>query len=248
MCNCGLDPAHKARDDGFDFYGILLTMMRILIIEDHPTTAEYLAQGLKEHYFIPDIAREGQEGLFLAMQHDYAVIILDVMLPKKNGWEVISAIRKVKQTPVLFLTARDSVDDRVRGLTLGADDYLVKPFAFSELVARIQSIIRRNQLIVDDKLQIADLEIDIKKHQAIREGQSLSLTPKEFQLLLLLAQRQGEPLTRTFIAEAVWDIHFDSDTNVIDVAIKRLREKVDKPFGKKLIHSIRGVGYVLEER
>lgn len=228
---------------------LILTPMRILIIEDNPATADYLSQGLKENYFIPDIAPDGQEGLFLATHNEYEVIILDVMIPHIDGWTLVKKIRQMNtRVPILFLTAKDTVDDRVKGLELGADDYLVKPFAFSELLARIRSLLRRKQPHTTDTLTIADLIIDTQKHKVIRANHYLSLTAKEFMLLLLFANKTGEVLSRTFIAEQVWDINFDCDTNAIDVAIKRLRDKVDKDFNKKLIHSVRGVGYVFEER
>jgi two-component system copper resistance phosphate regulon response regulator CusR len=223
--------------------------MRVLIVEDNQTTADYLHQGLSEHCFLPDIAPNGQEGLFLMMNQTYDVIILDVMLPYLDGWALVKKIRDINQhIPVLFLTAKDTVDDRVKGLELGADDYLIKPFAFSELLARIRSLLRRKQPQVDTVLQLANLKIDIKKHKAVRGEHELMLTAKEFMLLHLFVSRASEVLSRTFIAEQVWDIHFDTDTNAIDVAIKRLRDKIDKGFDTKLIHSVRGVGYVFEER
>jgi two-component system copper resistance phosphate regulon response regulator CusR len=223
--------------------------MRVLVIEDNLTTADYLAQGLNENYFIPDIARDGQEGLFLATNNNYDVIILDVMLPYIDGWTLVKKIRQINiNVPILFLTAKDTVDDRVKGLELGADDYLVKPFAFSELLARIRSLLRRKQPHSTEILKIADLIIDTQKYKAMRGNNYIHLTAKEFMLLLLFVNKKGEVLSRTFIAEQVWDINFDCDTNAIDVAIKRLRDKVDKDFEKKLIHSVRGVGYVLEER
>jgi len=223
--------------------------MRLLIIEDNRTTADYLCQGLKENYFIPDIAYDGQEGLFLASNNVYDAIILDVMLPSINGWTIIEKIRQMNSNiPVLFLTAKDSVADRVKGLELGADDYLIKPFAFVELLARLRSLLRRKQPPAKEILDIADLKIDTQKHKAMRGNTHIYLTAKEFMLLRLLVDRTGEVLSRTYIAEQVWDINFDSDTNVIDVAIKRLRDKIDKDFAKKLIHSVHGVGYVLEER
>lgn len=223
--------------------------MRILIVEDNLRTVDYLLQSLKQNYFIPDIAMDGQEGLFLATTNSYDVIILDVMVPFVDGWTILKKIREANiQVPVLLLTAKDAVDDRVKGLELGADDYLVKPFAFTELLARIRSLLRRNQPITNNILQVADLKVDTQKHKAIRANTNIPLSAKEFMLLHLLVHRCGEVLTRTFIAEQVWDINFDTDTNAIDVAIKRLRDKVDKSFDKKLIHSVRGVGYVLEER
>jgi len=223
--------------------------MHILIVEDDHKTAAYLRKGLTENGFVVDVADKGEDGLFLARTGDYDLIILDVMLPEQDGWSVMAGIRQSGKTvPVLFLTARDSVQDRVKGLELGADDYLVKPFAFSELLARIYSIHRRGPGRHPDILRITDLEIDLTRHRAMRGGKRLDLTPKEFALLSLLARRAGEVLSRTLIAEQVWDMNFDSDTNVVDVAIRRLRRKVDDPFDKKLVHTVRGVGYVLEDR
>lgn len=222
--------------------------MRVLVIEDEKKTAAYLRRGLSENGFVVDVAEHGEDGLRLASSGEYDVIILDVMLPMRDGWSVLSEIRRGgRQTPVLFLTAKDSVQDRVKGLELGADDYLVKPFSFSELLARIRSILRRGPSRQPEALRIADLEIDHIRHTATRGTTGLDVTPKEFALLSLLARRKGEVLSRTLIAEQVWDIHFDSDTNVVDVAIRRLRRKVDDPFEKKLIHTVRGVGYVLKE-
>ncbi|VVC77292.1 Transcriptional activator protein CzcR [Aquicella siphonis] len=223
--------------------------MRILIVEDENKTAAYLNKGLSESGFIVDIANNGEDGLYLATHHHYDLIVLDIMLPKLDGWSILVEIRrKIPDARVLLLTARDDVEDKVKGLELGADDYLVKPFAFSELLARIRSLLRRGTAQTSDSLSIADLSIDIIKHKATRGPHRLNLTPKEFALLILLAQRTGEVLSRTLIAESVWDINFDSDTNVVDVAIRRLRQKVDDPFDKKLIHTVRGMGYVLEER
>lgn len=223
--------------------------MRILIIEDENKTASYLKKGLTESGFITDIANNGEDGLFLATHHPYDLIILDVMLPKIDGWTIIVGIRRTyPDARVLFLTARDGVEDKVKGLELGADDYLVKPFAFSELLARIRTLMRRGSTQSSDTITIADLSIDIIRHKANRGSQRLMLTPKEFALLVMFAQRTGEVLSRTLIAESVWDINFDSDTNVVDVAIRRLRQKVDDPFDKKLIHTVRGMGYVFEER
>ena len=222
--------------------------MRILIVEDERKTAEYLRQGLSEHGFIVDCAADGVDGLHLAKTEPYDLVILDVALPGRDGWQVIDALRKEKSTPVVFLTARDRVEDRVKGLELGADDYLVKPFAFSELLARIRTVLRRGSHREPDVLRIANLELDVARRRVTRDGQRVDLTPKEFGLLHLLMRRQGEVLSRTMIAEQVWDINFDSDTNVIDVAVRRLRAKVDDPFETKLIHTMRGAGYVLEER
>lgn len=223
--------------------------MKILIIEDEKKTAAYLHKGLGENGFVVDIASQGEEGLFLARTGDYDLLILDVMLPERDGWSVIIELRRAgKQTPVLFLTARDTVHDRVKGLELGADDYLIKPFAFSELLARVRSILRRGPGRQPETLRIADLEIDLLRQRTIRGGQRLELTLKEFLLLSLLARRSGEVLSRTLIAEQVWDMNFDSDTNVVDVHIRRLRAKLDDPFAHKLLHTVRGVGYVLEDR
>src|SRR6266849_10008942 len=223
--------------------------MKLLIVEDTKKTAAYLRKGLMENGFVVDVAEQGEDGLHLARTGDYDLIILDVMLPVRDGWSVIAELRRAgKQTPVLFLTARDTVQDRVKGLELGGDDYLVKPFAFSELLARMRSVLRRGPTRQPEKLCIADLELDLLHHKAIRGGAHLDLTPKEFLLLSLLTRRSGEVLSRTLIAEQVWDMNFDSDTNVVDVAVRRLRRKVDDPFEKRLVHTVRGVGYILEER
>lgn len=223
--------------------------MRILIVEDEKKTAAYLQKGLAESNFIADIAHDGEEGIHYAEQQQYDLIILDVMLPKKDGWTVIEEIRKIDPTVrVLFLTARDEVDDRVKGLELGADDYLVKPFAFSELLARIRTLLRRKETPTTPELSLADLRIELAKHKVYRGETRISLTPKEFNLLVFMLQHTGEVLSRTLISSMVWDINFDSDTNAVDVAIRRLRQKIDDPFDKKLIHTIRGLGYVLEER
>jgi len=223
--------------------------MRILIIEDEAKTADFLSKGLKENGFSVDTANNGLDGLNALEQNNYDLAILDIMLPALDGWSVLSVLRsKDIQTRVLLLTARDSVEDRVKGLDLGADDYLVKPFAFSELLARSRTLLRRGTATEIQKIQCADLEIDAIKHRVTRNNQRIDLTPKEFQLLLLLARRPGEVFSRTVIAEQVWDMNFDSDTNVVDVAIRRLRNKVDDPFENKLIHTIRGVGYAFEQR
>lgn len=223
--------------------------MKLLIIEDEAKTTAYLHKGLTENGFVVDVARRGDKGLDLAWAGDYDLIILDVMLPGQDGWEVLARLRKDgRQTPVLLLTARDSVQDRVKGLNLGADDYLIKPFAFSELLARIRTLLRRGPARQTEIVNVADIELDLVRHKATRGGKRLNLTPKEFSLLSLLARRTGEVLSRTMIAEQVWDMNFDSNTNVVDVHVRRLRSKVDDPFPLKLIHTVRGVGYVLEER
>lgn len=224
-------------------------MMRILIVEDEIKTAEYLCKGLRESGFNVDLATDGEEGFTLATQHHYDLILLDVMMPKMDGFSVLVKLRRLNPgVRVLFLTARSDIEDKVKGLELGADDYLVKPFAFSEVLARIRCLLRRGFPQVIDNLCVADLKIDTVKHKATRGSIRLDLTPKEFSLLVLLMQRAGEVLSRTLIAESIWNINFDSDTNVVDVAIRRLRQKVDDPFEKKLIHTVRGMGYLLEER
>jgi two-component system copper resistance phosphate regulon response regulator CusR len=224
------------------------SVVRLLIVEDEPKSAAYLRKGLSEHGYVTDLAQNGEDGIYLAQNSDYDLLVLDVMLPGRDGWSVLSALRSQgKQTPVLFLTARDSVPDRVKGLELGADDYLVKPFAFSELLARIRTILRRGPVRHAEVLRAADLELDLLSHRATRAGKRLDLTPKEFLLLALLVRRVGEVLSRTLIAEQVWDMNFDSATNVVDVHVRRLRSKVDDPFERKLIRTVRGIGYVLEE-
>lgn len=222
--------------------------MRILLVEDEKKTGDYLKQGLSEAGYITDWVTDGLTGKQYALSEDYDVIILDVMLPGVDGWHIIEAVRKNGKTmPILFLTARDQIEDRVKGLELGADDYLVKPFAFAELLARIKSLLRRGQQREDSNLiSIANLELDIRKRRVTREGQRIDLTAKEFALMELFMRRRGEILPRALIASQVWDMNFDSDTNVVEVAIKRLRNKIDSNFTPKLIQNIRGMGYVLE--
>lgn len=222
--------------------------MKILVVEDEPKAGDYLVKGLGESGYVADLARNGVDGLALALEHDYELIVLDVMLPRMDGWAVLGKLRERKQTPVLFLTARDDVADRVKGLELGADDYLVKPFAFAELLARIKTLMRRGPVREMELIRVADLEIDVLRRRVTRQGDRIDLTAKEFALLHLLAKRQGEVLSRTQIASMVWDMNFDSDTNVVDVAIRRLRAKVDDPYAEKLVQTVRGMGYLLEAR
>jgi len=222
--------------------------MRLLVVEDESKTGDYLKQGLSEAGFQVSLERNGLDGHHLAMTDLFDVIILDVMLPDVSGWKILQSLREAdNKTPVLFLSARDSIDDRVKGLELGADDYLIKPFAFAEVLARVRTLIRRGVVqTVDDILIVADLEMDIPKRKIQRAGKRILLSNKEFSLLELLLRREGEVLPRSLIASQVWDMNFDSDTNVIDVAIRRLRAKVDDDFTVKLIHTVRGMGYKLE--
>jgi two-component system copper resistance phosphate regulon response regulator CusR len=222
--------------------------MKILIVEDEPKTADYLHRGLSEQGHVVDVARDGGDGRSLAADREYDVVVLDVMLPHVDGYEVLRALRARRGTPVLMLTARDSVDDRVRGLREGADDYLVKPFSFLELLARIEALGRRGRAQEATQITVGDLTVDLLGRKATRAGARLDLTAKEFALLALLARRSGQILSKTVIAAQVWDMNFDSNTNVIEAAIKRLRVKVDGPFATKLLHTIRGMGYVLEVR
>ncbi len=222
--------------------------MRILIVEDEPKTAAYVRKGLTEHAYIVDVAHDGIEGLHLATSGHYDLILLDVMLPGADGWTVLESLRRQSQTPVLFLSARDQVADRVKGLELGADDYLVKPFAFSELLARIRTLLKRGAVQLDQRVRVADLDVDMIRRRVTRAGERIDLTAKEYALLDYLLRHVGEVVSRTLIAEHVWDMNFDSDTNVVDVAVRRLRAKIDDRFEPKLIHTIRGVGYVLDER
>ena len=223
--------------------------MKILVIEDEPKAAEYLRQGLSEIGYTVEVALNGTDGLHAANNGDHDLLVLDVMLPGIDGFAVLAALRTSRQTPVLMLTARGKTDDKLRGFELGADDYLVKPFQFPELLARVRALLKRRPAVVTDPtLRVGDLEIDPVRHRATRGGQRIQLTAKEFALLSLLAERSGEVLSRTQIASLVWDIHFDSDSNVVEVAVRRLRAKVDDPFADKLIHTVRGVGYVLYHR
>ncbi|MBY4899263.1 heavy metal response regulator transcription factor [Cupriavidus sp. AU9028] len=221
--------------------------MKLLVVEDESKTGDYLRQGLTEAGFVVDLVGNGLDGQHLALNESYDLIILDVMLPDLDGWHILQSIRAAENAvPVLFLTARDSVTDRVKGLELGADDYLVKPFAFSELLARVRTLLRRGSVLAIDRIQVADLVLDLGRRRASRAGRRIALTSKEFALLELLARRRGEVLPRSLIASQVWDMNFDSDSNVIDVAIRRLRAKIDDDFEPKLIQTVRGMGYVLE--
>jgi len=222
--------------------------MRLLLAEDEAHAGQYLVKGLEENGFLVDWVRSGVDAVHQAKSSPYDLIILDVGLPDMDGWTALREIRKDQQTPVLFLTARDRVEDRVRGLELGADDYLVKPYAFSELLARVRALMRRGKAQEPDVMRIADLEVHLLRRRVERRAQRIDLTAKEYALLLLFMRRQGEVLSRTLIAEQVWDMNFDSDTNVVEVAVRRLRAKIDDPFEAKLIHTVRGFGYVMEER
>ncbi len=220
--------------------------MKILIVEDEVKTADYLCKGLSESGFLVEVALNGLDGQHLVQESEFDLIILDVMLPKLDGWQLLQIIRRKWQTPVLFLTARDAIEDRVKGLELGADDYLVKPFSYAELLARVRTLLRRGPPREAERYQIADLHLDLLTRKVTRNGERLTLTNKEFALLHLLLSREGEVLSRTLIASHVWQMNFDSDTNVVDVAIRRLRAKVDDPYSSKLIHTIRGIGYRLD--
>jgi two-component system copper resistance phosphate regulon response regulator CusR len=222
--------------------------MKLLIVDDELKTTDYLKKGLTEQGCVVDLAHDGIDGQHLALSHDYDVIVLDAMLPGRDGFAVIRELRRFKQTPVIMLTARDRVEDRVRGLQDGADDYLVKPFSFLELLARLHALARRGRSQEPAQLRIANLQVDLIARKAWRGATRIDLTAKEFALLAVLARRQGEILSKTAIAELVWDMNFDSNTNIVEVAIKRLRAKIDGPFVPRLLHTIRGMGYVLEPR
>lgn len=226
--------------------------MKILVVEDEPKLAEYLRKALTESSYIVDVALDGIEGRYLALDGHYDLVVLDVMLPGLDGFGLLAALRREKRVPVLMLTARDKVEDRVHGLQAGADDYLVKPFALSELLARVQALLRRSAIspAAQDPttLELADLELDLVRRKASRSGQRIDLTAKEFVLLTLLLRHTGQVISRTALAEQVWDMNFDSNTNVVEVAVRRLRGKIDDPFALKLLHTVRGMGYVLEDR
>ncbi|QEY62464.1 response regulator [Metapseudomonas lalkuanensis] len=224
--------------------------MKLLIVEDEPKTGQFLRQGMTEAGLAADLATNGLDGRDLALAGGYDLIILDVMLPGLDGWQVLRSLRQAGlQVPVLFLTARDAVEERVHGLELGADDYLIKPFAFAELLARVRTLLRRGASAPQEtSLDLGDLHLDLLSRRVERGGRRIDLTTKEFALLEFLLRRQGEVLPKTLIAAEVWDMHFDSETNVIEVAVRRLRAKLDDDFPTKLIHTVRGMGYVLEAR
>jgi len=221
--------------------------VRILVVEDEPKAGDYLQNGLTESGYVVDLARNGVDGLHLAQQFDYDAIVLDVMMPQMDGWQVLQKLREHGDMPVLFLTARGELQDRIKGLDLGADDYLVKPFSFAELLARLRTLMRRGPSRQEELLVVGDLQIDVLKRKVVRGGTRITLTNKEFALLQFFMTNQGQVLSRTLIASRVWDMNFDSDTNVVDVAVRRLRQKIDEPFdGPGLIHTVRGVGYRCE--
>ena len=221
--------------------------MRILVIEDEPKAGEYMRSGLTEAGYVVDVAENGRDGLHMAQELHYDLILLDVMMPEMDGWEVMKQLSPKSTAPVLFLTARGTLEDRLKGLDLGADDYLVKPFSFAELLARIRIALRRGgQVRQEDVLEIADLQVDVPKRRIVRAGVRIALTNKEFNLLHFFMLNQGQVLSRSLIASRVWDMNFDSDTNVVDVAVRRLRQKIDEPFPQRLIHTVHGVGYRCE--
>lgn len=220
--------------------------MRILVVEDEPKTADYLRKALSESGYLVEVALNGFDGQHWVQESEFDLIILDVMLPGLDGWQLLQIIRRKWQTPVLFLTARDAIDDRVKGLESGADDYLVKPFSYAELLARVRTLLRRGPPREVEHFSVADLSLDLLRRKVTRNGERLTLTNKEFALLHLLVSREGEVLSRSLIASHIWQMNFDSDTNVVDVAIRRLRAKVDDPYPCKLIHTVRGIGYLLE--
>ena len=235
-------PARKPTD-----YFIVEKNVRILVVEDEPKAGDYLQNGLTESGYVVDLARNGVDGLHLAREFAYDAIVLDVMMPQMDGWQVLEKLREHSDTPVLFLTARGELQDRIKGLGLGADDYLVKPFSFAELLARLRTLMRRGPVRQEEVLHVGDLQIDVVKRKVTRANHRITLTNKEFALLEFFMTHPGQVLSRTLIASRVWDMNFDSDSNVVDVAVRRLRQKVEEPFeGPALIHTVRGVGYRCE--
>ena len=222
--------------------------MHILLIEDEVKITEYLTKGLQESGYQITVCHDGRTALLYLQNSHFDLVLLDVMLPEFDGWQILKTLRTMSQVPVLMLTAKDHVLDRVKGLELGADDYVVKPFSYIELLARIKSLLRRSPRLAQDAYQVANLKLDRLKHEVWRDHEKLDLTQKEFFLLQLLMEHQGQVLTRRQIASQVWNINFNTDTNVVDVAIRRLRSKVDDPFSPKLIHTVRGLGYKLSEQ
>ena len=223
--------------------------VRILVIEDNAKLAGHLKRGLEESGYVADIAADGIDGRHLAIEGEYDLVLLDVMLPGIDGFALLAELRRSRQTPVIMLTAADSVEDRVRGLRAGADDYLVKPFVFSELLARVQAVLRRGGSGVHhegDRMVLGDLELDTTRRRAFRAGLRLDLTAQEYTLLSVLLRHRGEVMSRTVLTEQVWDMNFDGDSNVVEVAIRRLRAKLDDHYAVKLLHTVRGMGYVLE--
>jgi heavy metal response regulator len=223
--------------------------MRVLFVEDEKRIAHFVQKGLRESYFAVDVAYDGEEGLHLALHEHYDLLILDILLPKVDGIEILKSVRqKGIETPAIFLTAKDAERDVVEGLNLGADDYIVKPFSINELLARIRAILRRTKGETALELRVADLSMDLRTHRVFRRGKRIDLTPKEHALLEYLMRNEGQIVTRTMISESVWDYYCDSLTNVVDVHIYHLRNKIDRGFEPKLLHTIKGVGYVLENR
>ena len=226
----------------------LLHAMQILIVDDEPKLAMYVKQALATVGFTADIAIDGIDGKRMALEGSYDLVLLDVKLPGIDGFSILRAVREKRNFPIILLTARDTVEDRVKGLSMGADDYVIKPFALAELLARVQALLRRGHSHDLTVLQLGDLQLDLVKHRATRSGRRLDLTAQDFKLLALLLLRQGQVLSRTVVAEQLWDINFDCDSNVVDVAVSRLRQKIDDPFPAKLLQTVRGVGYVMETR
>ena len=224
--------------------------MRILLVEDDKGIVRFIRKGLLENSFSVDVAANGEEGLDAVLHMKYDLVVLDILLPKLDGREVLKRIRSMDiQTPVVFLTAKDSEGDIVHGLNLGADDYLTKPFSFNELLARIQAILRRERVVnLSSRFQVSNLILEPDGHRVFREKAKIELTPKEYSLLEFFMRHPGEIITRTMISEKVWDVHFDTSTNIIDVHVSHLRNKIDKDFEPKLLHTVKGVGYVLEDR